>query len=86
LGQTGDGHFSPIGGYHAEKDLVLIMEVARFKYPPHWVPLQLLFDAMKAVDKVTGLSRGYITLRSSQMVEGQQEANPLDAKERAALN
>jgi len=31
FGQTGDGHFSPIGGYHAGKDLVLILDVARFK-------------------------------------------------------
>jgi len=28
---TGDGHFSPIGAYHAENDLVLILDVARFK-------------------------------------------------------
>lgn len=31
LNQTGTGHFSPIGGYHESKDLVLIMDVARFK-------------------------------------------------------
>lgn len=29
--QTGDGHFSPIGGYDAEEDLVLNLDVARFK-------------------------------------------------------
>ena len=29
--QTGDGHFSPIGGYDPENDLLLIMDVARFK-------------------------------------------------------
>jgi hypothetical protein len=28
----GDGHFSPIGGYCVERDAVLIMDVARFKY------------------------------------------------------
>jgi glutathione gamma-glutamylcysteinyltransferase len=39
------GHFSPIGGYHRARDLVLIMDVARFKYPPHWVPLPLLWCA-----------------------------------------
>ncbi len=27
LGQTGDGHFSPVGGYHPDKDLVLLMDV-----------------------------------------------------------
>lgn len=31
LGQSGDGHFSPIGGYDPSEDLVLIMDVARFK-------------------------------------------------------
>lgn len=31
LGQTGTGHFSPIGGYHQGKDMALIMDVARFK-------------------------------------------------------
>lgn len=38
--QTGTGHFSPIGGYNAERDMALILEVARFKYPPHWIPLK----------------------------------------------
>ncbi len=28
--QTGDGHFSPIGGYHPQRDLVLIMDTARY--------------------------------------------------------
>lgn len=31
LGQTGDGHFSPIGALCEEKDMVLILDVARFK-------------------------------------------------------
>lgn len=62
LGQTGDGHYSPVGGYHTESDQVLVLDVARFKYPPHWVPLQLLWDAMLSVDKDTGRSRGYATL------------------------
>ncbi len=47
VGQTGTGHFSPIGGYHPRKDMVLLMEVARFKYPPHWIPLSMLFEATK---------------------------------------
>ena len=40
---AGDGHFSPIGGYSAKEDLVLILDTARFKYPPHWVPLEMLY-------------------------------------------
>src|SRR3989338_3734997 len=60
LGQAGIGHFSPIGGYHEDLGLVLIMDVARFKYPPHWVPVSLLFQAMVSVDKACDLSRGFI--------------------------
>jgi glutathione gamma-glutamylcysteinyltransferase len=63
LGQTGDGHFSTIAGFHRERDLALVMDVARFKYPPHWVPVSLLYDAMLAHDPVTKKSRGWITLR-----------------------
>lgn len=62
LKQTGTGHFSPIGGYHAGKDMVLILDVARFKYPPHWVPLTVLWDAMNTIDGATGLPRGYMIL------------------------
>ncbi|KAJ8534646.1 hypothetical protein K7X08_016374 [Anisodus acutangulus] len=58
--QTGSGHFSPIGGYHAEKDMALILDVARFKYPPHWVPLPLLWEAMNTIDEATGLHRGFM--------------------------
>lgn len=60
--QTGTGHFSPIGGYHAVKDMVLILDVARFKYPPHWVPLSLLWEAMDTIDEATGHRRGYALL------------------------
>ena len=62
LGQTGIGHFSPIGGYHKEKDLVLIMDVARFKYPPFWVPLEQLWAAMAVEDEKTKTPRGYFIL------------------------
>jgi len=62
LEQSGSGHFSPIGGYCAERDMVLIMDVARFKYPPHWVPLASLFQAMQRVDPETGKCRGYMLL------------------------
>ena len=47
LGQTGAGHFSPIGGYHNASDRVLIFDVARFKYPPHWVDLTTVWKAMQ---------------------------------------
>ena len=62
LGQTGDGHFSPVGGYHAVSDSVLVLDVARFKHPPHWLPLPLLWQAMLLQDGTTKRARGYATL------------------------
>jgi len=60
------GHFSPVGGYHVESDSVLILDVARFKYPPHWAPLQDVAEAMANVDPDTGMPRGFMHLRLQQ--------------------
>jgi glutathione gamma-glutamylcysteinyltransferase len=68
LGQTGAGHFSPIGGLHAARDLALILDVARFKYPPHWAPVARLHDAMLSIDPATGKRRGWIVLRRGRAV------------------
>jgi len=62
FGQTGDGHFSPVGGYHAGSDSVLLLDVARFKYPPHWVGLRALWRALCRTDPDTGKTRGYLLL------------------------
>mmetsp|Transcript_24324 Transcript_24324/g.38171 ORF Transcript_24324/g.38171 Transcript_24324/m.38171 type:complete len:453 (-) Transcript_24324:551-1909(-) len=62
LGQTGTGHFSPIGAYDEATDNILILDTARFKYGPHWVPLELVFDALIPEDPDTGKSRGYAVL------------------------
>ncbi|CAH1789290.1 unnamed protein product [Owenia fusiformis] len=69
LHQTGSGHFSPIGGYHPGRDLVLILDTARFKYPPHWVKLDILWKAMGEIDKDTGKPRGYCILQKKEGVE-----------------
>jgi len=68
LKQTGGGHFSPIGGYYPETDQVLILDVARFKYPPHWVPLTILYEAMQTIDPSTNQSRGYLILSKHSKV------------------
>jgi len=60
LKQTGTGHFSPIAAYDAQSDLVLIMDVARFKYPPHWVQLEALHRAIAA-------PRGFAVLTPGQV-------------------
>jgi len=76
LGQTGDGHFSPIGGYHEESDSVLIMDVARFKYPPHWAPLKDLAYAMLIPDSETGKPRGFIRLCTHPKTQTQKISAP----------
>mgnify|MGYP000561864178 CR=1 FL=1 len=65
LGQTGAGHFSPIGGFDRASDHVLVLDVARFKYPPHWVSLPALHTAMQPLDPATGRPRGWVDLRRS---------------------
>lgn len=70
LGQTGDGHFSPIGGYHEENDMVLLLDVARFKYPPHWVRLPLVYEAMQKIDQSIGLPRGLVVLKENAHATG----------------
>ena len=59
MGQTGCGHYSPIAGYHPQTDMALVMDVARFKYPPYWAPVELLWKAIQEVDPLTGQGRGY---------------------------
>eukprot|EP00004_Rigifila_ramosa_P025507 TRINITY_DN7642_c0_g1_i1.p1 TRINITY_DN7642_c0_g1~~TRINITY_DN7642_c0_g1_i1.p1 ORF type:complete len:291 (-),score=45.51 TRINITY_DN7642_c0_g1_i1:10-882(-) len=63
LEQTGSGHFSPVAGYHAESDSALLLDVARFKYPPYWVPVPLLWKALAPLDSVTNAPRGFILVR-----------------------
>ena len=71
LGQTGDGHFSPIAGFHKPSDSVLVLDTARFKYPPHWIPLSRLATAMRLGDKATNKSRGYLALKRRTTTDDQ---------------
>ncbi|KAJ3141333.1 hypothetical protein HDU90_007360 [Geranomyces variabilis] len=63
LNQTGSGHFSPVGGYNAAEKMVLILDVARFKYPAYWVPVDLLWQSLAPLDPATGKPRGYVVLQ-----------------------
>jgi glutathione gamma-glutamylcysteinyltransferase len=62
LGQTGGGHFSPLAAWEPERNLVLVLDVARFKYPPHWVPVSRLWEAMAGIDEATGRARGWLEI------------------------
>jgi len=65
VGQTGDGHFSPLGAYHAGTDSALVLDTARFKYPPHWLPLETLHAAMRPPDSATGAPRGWMVVAAA---------------------
>jgi hypothetical protein len=65
LGQEGEGHFSPLVAYDAASDSFLILDVARYKYPPAWVAFQDLDVSMRTVDPASGLSRGVLILTRS---------------------
>jgi hypothetical protein len=62
LGQEGDGHISPLAAYDAETDSFLVLDVARYKYPPAWISFDQLFTAMLRVDSSSGQSRGVIVI------------------------
>jgi glutathione gamma-glutamylcysteinyltransferase len=70
LGQTGDGHFSPIGGINLSRNLVLVLDVARFKYPPYWVNIEDLWKSMSVKDATTNEPRGYFLVGTSDSCTG----------------
>jgi Phytochelatin synthase len=61
IGQEKGGHISPLAAYNADTDRFLILDVARYKYPPVWVKTDELFAAMNTVDKDNAdKTRGFI--------------------------
>jgi hypothetical protein len=59
LHQTGEGHFSPMGGYFAKARQVYLMDVARYKYPSYWCDLDIAFESLLREDKDAGKTRGF---------------------------
>ena len=59
LGQTGTGHYMPVGGVNLSRQQALCFDVARYKYPPYWCSVPLLYDSIKLKDSSSGLSRGF---------------------------
>lgn len=62
LGQIGDGHLSPLAAYDPGSDSVLLLDVAKFKYPPVWIRLTDLLAAMATTDPDSGTSRGLVVI------------------------
>lgn len=65
MNQPGGGHFSPIAGYDTETDSVLILDVARYRYPPIWVKIDDLMTAMRKIDSDSGKTRGWLVVAPS---------------------
>ena len=59
--QVGKGHISVIAAYndHAE-GIFLLLDVARYKYEPHWIPTNLMHAAMNTLDG--SVTRGYVVI------------------------
>jgi Phytochelatin synthase len=51
IGQDGGGHFSPLGSYAKKEDAFLLMDVAKYKYPPVWIPTERLYNALASEDE-----------------------------------
>jgi glutathione-S-conjugate glycine hydrolase len=60
LGQVGGGHWSVLAAYDAKSDRVLILDVAKYKYPPAWVSIAALRRAIDTVDSTSGKPRGLV--------------------------
>lgn len=56
----GGGHFSPLAAYNPNKDMWLLMDVARYKYPPAWIKTSDLYKAIQAKDSSSNKPRGII--------------------------
>lgn len=57
VGQIGGGHFSPLGAYSSSQDAFLVLDVAKYKYPPAWISAAQLYRSMATVD-VCGIWKG----------------------------
>ena len=63
IGQERGGHISPLAAYDAKTDRFLILDVARYKYPPVWVTASDLFNAINTPDADNeNKTRGYVLI------------------------
>jgi hypothetical protein len=62
LEQKGGAHFSPLAAYDAASDRFLMLDVARFRYPPFWITAESLFRSMNTTDSVSRKTRGYLLI------------------------
>lgn len=60
LGQVGGGHWSALAAFDTQTDRVLILDVAKYKYPPVWVSISILRQAISTIDSTSNKARGLV--------------------------
>jgi len=66
LGEQIGGHISPLAAYDGKADRFLILDVARYKYPPVWVKTVDIFAAMNTPDAANdNRTRGFVLVTAA---------------------
>ena len=66
LGEQIGGHISPLAAYDGKADRFLILDVARYKYPPVWVKTVDMFAAMNTPDAANAnRTRGFVLVTAA---------------------
>jgi len=66
LGEQLGGHISPLAAYDGKADRFLILDVARYKYPPVWVKTADIFAAMNTPDAANdNKTRGFVLVTAA---------------------
>jgi hypothetical protein len=66
LGEQTGGHISPLAAYDGKADRFLILDVARYKYPPVWVKTADMFAAMNTPDAANdNKTRGFVLVTAA---------------------
>ena len=73
VGQAGGGHISPLAAFDPRSDRVLILDVARYRYPAVWVAIADLWRAVATLDRSSGRSRGLLIIQATAQ---QPETSP----------
>ncbi len=60
FGQVGGGHWSVLAAFDEQSDRVLILDVAKYKYAPVWVEINLLKQAIATIDSTSQKARGLL--------------------------
>ena len=85
LGQERGGHISPLAAYDGKSDRFLILDVARYKYPPVWATAADLFGAMNTIDLGNeGRTRGYVLIAEIATAVPRANAQPISAQPTSA--